>query len=131
MTFTLEGQDATYTYCPVTKSFADARTACQDLGAGDLVEFATKEEFDAFASRTSTRSTVWIGYTDAEEEGTFKWVSGNAYYTPGVSEFWRTGEPNNTDDNEHCASLEYGWANDSDCEEALDFACRTTTAARE
>jgi len=39
---------------------------------------------------------AWIGYTDEDQEGAFRWINGSSNYTN-----WNTGEPNNSNGTEH------------------------------
>ena len=49
-------------------------------------------------------SWAWIGGSDIEEEGVWKWADS----TPWENKFWAPGEPNNLDNNEDCLSLQKG-----------------------
>ncbi|MFA8997910.1 immunoglobulin-like domain-containing protein [Clostridioides difficile] len=58
---------------------------------GHLVTITSKNELDIFNSLTT--KTVWLGGTDEEKEGTWKWITGEPFeYTN-----WCSGEPNNFD----------------------------------
>ncbi|MFL8710808.1 immunoglobulin-like domain-containing protein [Clostridioides sp. GD02377] len=58
---------------------------------GHLVTITSKDELDIFNSLTT--KTVWLGGTDEEKEGTWKWITGEPFeYTN-----WCPGEPNNFD----------------------------------
>ncbi|HBF3877526.1 TPA: DUF5011 domain-containing protein [Clostridioides difficile] len=58
---------------------------------GHLVTITSKDELDIFNSLTT--KTVWLGGTDEEKEGNWKWITGEPFeYTN-----WCPGEPNNFD----------------------------------
>ncbi|XP_074483081.1 uncharacterized protein LOC141762859 [Sebastes fasciatus] len=82
-------------------SWQESREDCQQRGA-DLMIINSKEEQE-FGSQFN-RDT-WIGLTDSETEGTWKWVDGTALGTS----YWRTGEPNSFE------------GRDEDCGEIRDF----------
>lgn len=48
---------------------------------------------------TTSRSHYWIGGTDAEQEGDFRWVNGDAW---GYTNWW-SGEPNNSGNEDYVA----------------------------
>ncbi|XP_030289425.1 CD209 antigen-like protein E [Sparus aurata] len=69
------------------KSWDDSREDCRGRGA-DLVIVNSKEE-QMFIN--SKNLVVWIGLTDREEEGTWRWVDGSVLNSTA---FWRKGKPN-------------------------------------
>ncbi|KAK9976469.1 hypothetical protein ABG768_021674 [Culter alburnus] len=107
------------------KSWTESRRYCTDRGA-DLIIINNKEEqmsetnFD-FVQRISDGAQVWIGLTDSDVEGTWKWVDGNTL----TSGFWDPREPNG-DREENCA-LNYspGWA-DYPCDDTHYWICMCT-----
>lgn len=111
-----------YLLCSEATDWTSARKFCQKYG-GDLVIIETKAENDYLASLKL--GSFWIGLTDTETEGTFKWVNGTPLAT---TEYWAEGEPNNTGDNENCAGVRQlddnttAW-NDYTCDYQLAFVC--------
>ncbi|KAM9328130.1 uncharacterized protein KZ484_019496 isoform 1-T1 [Pholidichthys leucotaenia] len=104
-----------------SKSWQESREYCQQNGS-DLVIITTKEEQD-FLVQFNKRS--WIGLTDKEKEGTWKWVDGTLLderFHP-----WDEGEPNNDQGSEHCGELLHskGSWNDNTCTEENYWICET------
>ena len=70
------------------------------------------------------QESCWIGLSDLETEGTFKWESSNS--TVELTD-WYGGQPDNKGDVEHCIEmrLEYGnkW-NDQSCSTLLHGICQ-------
>ena len=88
-------------------SWAEAKLDAESKG-GRLVVLDSQEKlnvFDSFLSDLSTWPIAWIGLTDEENEGTFKWINGEILN----SHNFRQGEPNNAngfpehDDEDHVA----------------------------
>jgi hypothetical protein len=79
--------------------WASAEAYAEGLG-GYLVTINDQDEQDWLAS-TFTDQDLSIGYTDAAEEGTWVWTSGE---DPGYTD-WAPGEPNNSDGNENVAVM--------------------------
>jgi len=72
--------------------WADAEKYCEQLG-GYLVCVGSKEENEFLNEWFIEQGFLWanIGYTDREEEGIWKWLSGEE----PEYENWHRGEPNN------------------------------------
>ncbi|XP_051763533.1 CD209 antigen-like protein C [Ctenopharyngodon idella] len=81
-----------------TKSWNESRRYCTEKGA-DLVIINNSDEQD-FVNHMSGAAVVWIGLTDSDVEGRWKWVDG----TNMTSGFWesRSNEPNGGT-SENCA----------------------------
>ncbi|KAK2840177.1 hypothetical protein Q5P01_013917 [Channa striata] len=102
-------------------SWTNARRDCQNKGA-DLVVInsAQKQNFLSGFSNVDT----WIGLSDRDEEGRWKWVDGS----PLTLKNWNDGEPNNkpAETGEDCAQMEldkvHKW-NDLHCDKPLRWIC--------
>ncbi len=106
-----------------------AGKACKAAG-GKLATIATAEEgralFEALELPSGVPSWrpdegVWIGLSDAAQEGTFVWTSGaGARFTS-----WAPGQPDDSGGGEDCATLTLGdgkWF-DANCGKALPYLC--------
>ena len=91
-------------------SWSVARAAALQLG-GDLVTVNDQSENDwltaTFGSFEGGNRSLWLGYNDAETEGTWVWANGE---TPGY-ENWSDGDgpPNNGNQYEHYAHIRRDW----------------------
>uniref|UniRef100_A0A3B4U2G1 C-type lectin domain-containing protein n=1 Tax=Seriola dumerili TaxID=41447 RepID=A0A3B4U2G1_SERDU len=72
--------DRVYYISSTKKTWQDSRNDCLQKGA-DLMIINSKEE--------QLKDNVWIGLTDRETEGTWKWVDG----TPLTTSYWAKNEP--------------------------------------
>ena len=85
-------------------SWSVARSAALQLG-GDLVTINDQDENDwvdsTFGTFEGENRSLWLGYNDAEKEGTWVWANGE---TPGYVN-WSAGDgpPNNGNQYEHFA----------------------------
>jgi hypothetical protein len=85
-----------YTYVSTSRTWADAKTSAEDTVydgmKGYLATITTEGENDFIQDDVLYGSgSWWFGGSDAEVEGTWKWVTGETWsYTN-----WASGEPNN------------------------------------
>nr|XP_040020304.1 CD209 antigen-like protein C isoform X1 [Gasterosteus aculeatus aculeatus] len=100
------------------ETWENSRKYCKERGA-DLVIITTQEELD-FVS--SIFPVTWIGLSDKEMEGRWKWVDGADLLG---DEFWQIGEPNNNENEEHCAEVSRSAKkfNDVPCNRTFSWAC--------
>ncbi|XP_053273864.1 CD209 antigen-like protein C isoform X7 [Pleuronectes platessa] len=110
-----------------TKSWGDSRDDCLQKGA-DLVIINSKEENEF--TRQFTRS-FWIGLTDTETEGTWKWVDGTLLST--TTSYWYPGEPNpKYYPDENCGEARYNYDennwNDNNCKRLYFWICEKKVA---
>ncbi|XP_029292672.1 CD209 antigen-like [Cottoperca gobio] len=109
-----------YHISSLEKSWQESREDCLQRGA-DLVIINSKEEQDYI---TSLRQHVWIGLTDRDTEGTWKWVDG----TQLTKSYWAPNEPNGHQiRDEDCAEIinhhsENNW-NDDICHNKKLWIC--------
>ncbi|XP_047434305.1 asialoglycoprotein receptor 2-like [Mugil cephalus] len=107
------------------KSWKESRSYCQQRNA-DLVIINSREEQE-FTRRF--RKEMWIGLTDREEEGIWKWVDG----TPLTTRFWGRDEPNSHKGrDEDCGEIKFydnekSW-NDKPCDTENAWMCEMTLA---
>ncbi|XP_060772616.1 CD209 antigen-like protein C isoform X2 [Neoarius graeffei] len=87
-------------YISQKKNWTESRKDCKNRGA-DLVIIDSKDEQD-FINTHLSKSTAWIGLTDLDNEGTWKWVDD----TPLGTGYWRQEEPNNKGE-EDCVLVTY------------------------
>ncbi|XP_051240100.1 CD209 antigen-like protein E [Dicentrarchus labrax] len=115
--------DSFYYISSQKKSWQDSRSDCLQRGA-DLMIINNKEEQEF--TRHFQR-LVWIGLTDRETEGKWKWVDG----TPLTTSYWATNEPNSYKGrDEDCGEIKYyddenSW-NDQSCESQNIWICEKT-----
>ncbi|KAK0150633.1 C-type lectin domain family 4 member M [Merluccius polli] len=100
------------------KNRAASRDDCLERDA-DLVVINSREEQE-FVSRQAGPYWTWIGLSDGDTEGTWKWVDG----TNMTSSFWRRGQPNDYGGGEDCVvtSLGKDWR-DASCGELFRWMC--------
>uniref|UniRef100_A0A3Q2QX32 C-type lectin domain-containing protein n=1 Tax=Fundulus heteroclitus TaxID=8078 RepID=A0A3Q2QX32_FUNHE len=116
-----------YYISSTTKTWQESRAYCRSVGA-DLIIINSREEqvfkhwiiFVDFAN--SFKLHMWIGLTDLETEGTWKWVDGS----PLTTSYWYTNEPNG-ETGENCGeisnlSTEKSW-NDVSCSDQRNWIC--------
>ncbi|XP_049328644.1 CD209 antigen-like protein C [Astyanax mexicanus] len=103
------------------KNWTESRNDCRKRGS-DLVIINSREE-QVFINTLRKGQWVWIGLSDGETEGVWKWVDGSELITG----FWRLGQPNNHG-NEDCVFYGFlsdpvkNWA-DYPCNQQLIWIC--------
>ncbi|XP_036789827.1 C-type lectin domain family 4 member E-like [Oncorhynchus mykiss] len=70
-----------------TKTWKESREDCLERGADLVIIKSDKEKPFPF----KLKKRVWIGLTDSDNEGTWKWVDG----TPLTTGFWYDPQPDN------------------------------------
>uniref|UniRef100_A0A8C2ECC4 C-type lectin domain-containing protein n=1 Tax=Cyprinus carpio TaxID=7962 RepID=A0A8C2ECC4_CYPCA len=100
------------------KSWTESRRFCTERGA-DLTIINSKTEQE-FIKTISGGDGVWIGLTDIDMEGRWKWVDGITL-TSGFS-FWGIGEPNGQKEENCITSYPTGWY-DYPCSSAFKWIC--------
>lgn len=109
------------------KNWIAAEDFCREEG-GHLATVNTDATMDFLFESMKTNniaSWVWIGGSDIEEEGVWKWADS----TPWEDKFWAPGEPSNAGNNEDCIYLQNpGYKlnrkfNDWTCSKESHFLC--------
>ncbi|CAB1326067.1 unnamed protein product, partial [Coregonus sp. 'balchen'] len=114
-------QSSWYYISSEVKSWDESRQDCLERGA-DLVIINSKEE-QTFLTMPDKR--VWIGLTDKDREGTWKWVDG----TPLTTAYWSGQQPDNGNGDpiygeEDCAEIVIMWIwNDISCANNFNWVC--------
>ncbi|XP_058626518.1 CD209 antigen-like protein C isoform X1 [Onychostoma macrolepis] len=110
-------QSSFYFVSSESKSWTESRRFCTERGA-DLTIINNREEQE-FIKKISGGAGVWIGVTDSDVEGRWKWVDDTL--TSGFS-FWGIGEPNGGRRENCVASYPTGWY-DYPCSDAFKWIC--------
>ncbi|KAL3056031.1 hypothetical protein OYC64_018690 [Pagothenia borchgrevinki] len=98
-------------------SWEQSRDNCTARGA-HLVIVDRKEEQEFISSMT--KEYTWIGLSDREEEGTWKWVDGS----PLNLTFWKETQPDNGAERTHGAYISpSAWWKDRSCRNHLPWIC--------
>uniref|UniRef100_A0A8P4G2U7 C-type lectin domain-containing protein n=1 Tax=Dicentrarchus labrax TaxID=13489 RepID=A0A8P4G2U7_DICLA len=118
-----------YQVSSLKKSWQQSRDDCLQKGA-DLLIINSREEQVSFCVSlflneiftNKFKKYMWIGLTDSETEGRWKWVDG----TPLTISYWASGEPNGKK-GENCGDIkshdaENSW-NDEGCSSSLFWIC--------
>ncbi|MDC3956108.1 C-type lectin domain-containing protein [Polyangium jinanense] len=115
-----------YLHHGTERDWNTAREHCLELG-GDLAALSSAEEFWFIGSVVS--GDVWIGGTDAQQEGEFSWSNGE----PWVFTAWKEGVPGDQGSKQDCVMLSAspGTAasfDDRACGEKRGFLCEKSKA---
>ena len=88
-----------YAYFSDCYTWKEAKTICENMG-GHLVTITSKEE-NEFVKKLTNGNYAYIGCTDEEKEGTWKWITGESFNYSN----WSSGEPNNSNNEEHFGEI--------------------------
>ncbi|MCX7093828.1 MAG: lectin-like protein [Methylobacter sp.] len=90
-----------HTYLLTTAgTWQEAQASAQSLG-GNLVTINNQAEQDWLIATFGNNPALWLGYTDQETEGVFKWVNGES----STFTNWDTIQPDNRNGNEDYVML--------------------------
>ncbi|XP_026886002.1 CD209 antigen-like protein C [Electrophorus electricus] len=110
------------------KTWKESRQTCRGQGA-DLVIINSREEQERIIKIINT-GRAWIGLSDIDIEGVWKWVDDTAL----ITSYWAAGEPNNKSEAEDCGEIwisgdEKGW-NDRTCSDVEKWICEKSISER-
>jgi hypothetical protein len=118
---TVRAGGETFHLCDRWIAWPEARAVCESHGL-ELASFTDAAQVDAVAATLTAgpHQSAWIGLSDAEHEGDFRWLDGS----PPARPRWSAGEPSNTGGREHCAQVQRDgtWV-DRVCEARDVFVC--------
>ncbi|GLC29699.1 DUF5050 domain-containing protein [Clostridium omnivorum] len=92
-----------YSVIDKTTSFDSAEAYCESIG-GHLATITSLDEqqfISGILKSNGGLDSYWIGATDREQEGTWKWITNENFAYSN----WNSGEPNNSGGNENYAVL--------------------------
>ncbi|KAK1342673.1 hypothetical protein QTO34_015439 [Cnephaeus nilssonii] len=122
-----------YYFSPNTKPWDEARKFCQE-NYSHLVIISSIDEQNFVVKAHRSPRVHWLGLSDREHEGDWKWLDGSPVTLRQVSRvlglsahcgpfFWEPEEPNNMND-EDCVSMnKHGSWNDLSCNKATYWIC--------
>jgi hypothetical protein len=97
--FTDPGGFSCYQLSDTLGPWRDARDLCQAWG-GDLAKVESVEENTLLGARSDR--DVWLGASDFEDEGNFRWFDGDDVDPDGS---WAPAQPDNYEGSENCLEL--------------------------
>ncbi len=112
-----------YLVASTAMTWVDAQVYAENLTIGgvpypsNLMKISNADENALAWSIASRVGTAWIGATDQDEEGVWRWIATGEQFWQGDADGsavgglyanWRGGEPNNSGGNEHWAEIRSG-----------------------
>ncbi|HEX7478112.1 MAG TPA: C-type lectin domain-containing protein [Polyangiales bacterium] len=126
-----------YFLCTTARSWADARTHCQQQQYGDLVQVADATEKSLVGGHLT--ALAWIGANDLLVKGLWQWANNGVPFWKGTNtgvaqngqyNNWASGEPNGSGD---CAQMytgsTAGQLDDTVCTATKPFVCELSPDA--
>ncbi|XP_038601859.1 C-type lectin domain family 4 member K-like [Tachyglossus aculeatus] len=114
-----------YFFSKDKKTWVEAERFCVSEDS-HLASVASVEE-QTFLYSTANGVYHWIGLSDQDAEGQWRWTDGTVYRDSENQRFWRKGEPNNLGNAENCVHIwgkaEKSW-NDASCNRNYPFICK-------
>ncbi|XP_069349974.1 C-type lectin domain family 4 member K [Eulemur rufifrons] len=114
-----------YYFSPTPKTWYSAQQSC--LFRNSHLTSVTSESEQEFLSKSTAGLIYWIGLTKTGSKGVWSWVDDSPFDKVQSARFWIPGEPNNTENNEHCANIKrtslQSW-NDGPCDKMFPFICK-------
>ena len=103
-------------------SWEEARQTCVCTEKAELASVLSQAEDNLVFSLAGDTSNTWLGGHDRDTEGTFAWSDGTAWDETFTN--WKSGQPNNGGDGQHCVSLrsDQTW-DDVLCSKQQQFVC--------
>ncbi len=128
----LFSEGSAYMLCDDALAQSAAAQRCELDFDGHLAQVETGSEQD-FLLAHAQNQTLWIGATDADQEGTWVWPSGEVFWEGAADgmasgfEVWGSGQPNDLNSDEDCLVLrgeavDGSW-NDATCSSQQGFLC--------
>uniref|UniRef100_A0A673K995 C-type lectin domain-containing protein n=1 Tax=Sinocyclocheilus rhinocerous TaxID=307959 RepID=A0A673K995_9TELE len=111
-----------YFISSLKKSWSESRIYCMERRA-DLIIINNKEKQE-FAKKFSHGNEFWIGLTDIDVEGTWKWVDGSTEHLMLICtfRFWVSGEPTGNSGENCVVSFSSRWC-DYPCNNDFRWIC--------
>ncbi|XP_073770839.1 uncharacterized protein [Danio rerio] len=109
-------QSSLYFISSEKKSWSESRRYCTD-SRGDLIIINSREEQN-FVMKKAGLSGAWIGLTDHEKVGIWKWVDGSTL-TTGI---WASGQPNAQTEANCVTLISSSWYNKL-CTDKMKWVC--------
>ncbi|CAK8680235.1 unnamed protein product [Clavelina lepadiformis] len=118
-----------YRVTPGRHNWQKSREVCQDMGADLTVvgmkDYNTRVSIARVLLKPRSINDAWIGLTDAEQEGVWKWVDGTPATTSNAH--WDRGQPDDGGRGQDCGNIwpeSRGFRTDDDhCETAYRALC--------
>ncbi|XP_069902939.1 C-type lectin domain family 4 member F [Globicephala melas] len=114
-----------YYFSFAKKTWQEAEQFCVSQGAH--LASVTSEEEQAFLVQFTSASYHWIGLTDSDFQGFWRWADGTPFNSAGSSAFWDRYQPDNwlheNGHTEDCVHMQRKW-NDMYCTALYQWVCK-------